>query len=1214
MAVDSLLNSVVELTQGGSTTNQVLPPVPRQRTLTGITAGADHMVFAPDGVFESKDGRTAARYNSPPYANIEFVVELDPVWAMGALIAKGYMWSLTCAESGVLRITLGYAGNVELSDLVVPTTGKLYVSIRLLKDDSYDLLDFFIDVQPEAGTRRTWVRQGTLSSSILMLTWVNLGRWADVVLGAQAHDVKVAAPAGVASASWVIATQGYGAAYSAARSTYSESFPYIIGVSYTPPDNPNNIREDNYWRTLGAQAFDNGVALGPPVVVSLSLPKNSMTRFQASTVLLQQLAALLPGAVVTTDTWGDPPVTLHVMETTESGYQRPTAETYQYTQINERAILGLPHLTSPTQTWVVRGRENYLNDSPVTDWAQMYGKTVTPGVYGSGTGSRTVTRLTVNKYTSDPCTLLLASVTYPMTSIAIGGDLHTALTTNWPNTTATALNANTTVFNLPLIWVGPLLTPLTLPNVYITSSPVSAIDKLYALRVTEAAREADAAFPALPWPTTSIPPDAGAIVGPTPISASPLYLKFEDGASNATAKNDGAGGGAFSVGPHAIVSSQHQDGVGSLQLTGAAYDSMSFASITGPLTGDYTAEMWVRFPALPATTGMFMSPYTHGFALGATGVLSLFTDSGSSSLNTATSAVSANVWYHIAAVRTSGTVKFYFNGVSQDVGATGQTSSVAAPFALGEDGSYGSGVAAFIDEYRFTNSALYTANFTPESPLDSTPIVAPTNDVTGAGYNDIEELLGSGTGNTQDYFPDAYGTSNTTLDDAEAAYTAYVDAADITGTGTTTLAAYTNSGAGAAAIPTDITADYTFDDFTSAADGVADLPLEVTADYTFEDIVSISVGLFLSPAEGSGDSVLDDFAVTAFTASIITPPSAQATFSLPALRATASGTPTVFDGALLTLPALTAAAQGGHYSEFSLPMITAEATGTTIAMARAIMTIPMVEVEASGRVSGQSSVQARLPSIEVTSFGGHQAEITLPEITATATATVGSAAQAEFSLPRITVTAHGYRDDTARADITLPMLVMTPSAVAEITLPAFTVLAHGQPVLTNAYEAYVLNMNQPLDDNPRNNFEAKVEQVTRYTNWPFIQVVRLGSTYYGVAEDGLYELGGTTDNGTEITWSFETCKTDFDDPHKKAVASAYIGGQAGATVDYTLRSGDDVDHMYGYVTTKVIQKRNHRQKFGLGRRVRYYSFGLAGSGKAAIDMLEFELLNTTRRI
>ncbi|MFM2112835.1 MAG: hypothetical protein RLZZ271_1495, partial [Pseudomonadota bacterium] len=195
-----------------------------------------------------------------------------------------------------------------------------------------------------------------------------------------------------------------------------------------------------------------------------------------------------------------------------------------------------------------------------------------------------------------------------------------------------------------------------------------------------------------------------------------------------------------------------------------------------------------------------------------------------------------------------------------------------------------------------------------------------------------------------------------------------------------------------------------------------------------------------------------------------------------------------------------------------------------------------------------------------------------------------------------------------------PMLVPSPSGRIAAVLPMVRVVASGDAVVAVSHEAYVLNMSKPMDDNPRNNFEARNDQMTRYTNFPFTQVVRYLNSYYGVAADGLYLLDGTTDNGAPINWNIDLCMTDFGSSEKKNVASVYLGGQAGPKVDFTIQSGETPDQLHAHTTTATTVKRNHRQKFGLGRRTRYYSLGLAGQGELAIDSLEFEVATTTRRI
>lgn len=80
-----------------------------------------------------------------------------------------------------------------------------------------------------------------------------------------------------------------------------------------------------------------------------------------------------------------------------------------------------------------------------------------------------------------------------------------------------------------------------------------------------------------------------------------------------------------------------------------------------------------------------------------------------------------NTWIHVALVRTTGTTKCYIDGTQ--VG-TAQANAVAISgatydFFIGADGlSAGDGFPGKITNFRWTNSAVYTGNFTkPSSPL-----------------------------------------------------------------------------------------------------------------------------------------------------------------------------------------------------------------------------------------------------------------------------------------------------------------------------------------------------------------------------------------------------------------------------------------------------------------------------------------------------------------
>lgn len=726
----------------------------------------------------------------------------------------------------------------------------------------------------------------------------------------------------------------------------------------------------------------------------------------------------------------------------------------------------------------------------------------------------------------------------------------------------------------------------------------------------------------------------GAVTGtPLPRSTSTLYLKFEDGTGSTTLHNSGASGGTFSVpvGYGAVVASPARSGSGAFLTSSTPGQATQFLGLIGPGTGNYTAEMWVRFASFPADTSVFAGGFYSGcFAIAPNGRVSMIALAGTTSIETP-AAVATNTWHHIAGVRVGTTVTFYVNGAA--VGSlSGDVSDVTVPFALGDYGSYGATTQVFIDEYRFTNSALYTTNFTPQNELEDLTPPNITNGTYFAGYPELAEVTATGTFNTQATFPPAYFSANATLEGTlSTGDTFVVDNNSVNFSGPRTLGATTCTGTFVRGTPVTFSGDGTLDEAAGAAGFYAGLPLDWSGASLLDDAAQLGVYTFLAPAEFVGTATTDSIAAGSSAYELETPDTGQflgvapkatvvaygggqATLTARAARLISVGTQRDPAGAIVTAPAVTAVAYGGHYADMTGPAVTASATGTTVAMAQAIILSPMPYVTATGWVSGQGIVMAYAPSAQAYAQGGHTLDVSLPAATVTASGTVGGVASASITLPVPVVVASGYREDTWRLIAVLPALQVMPSGRMVAQAPRASVLATGAPVLAVTHEAYVLNMNQPLDDNPRNNFESKNEQVTRYTQWPFTQVVRFGDRYFGVAADGLYELGGDTNDGQAIAWDFETCITDFKDPHKKTVASVYVGGQAGPVVTYTLVSGDDPDRTYPYSTTKTVEKRNHRQKFGLGRRARYYALGMAGEGDLAVDNIELELVGTTRRI
>ena len=145
---------------------------------------------------------------------------------------------------------------------------------------------------------------------------------------------------------------------------------------------------------------------------------------------------------------------------------------------------------------------------------------------------------------------------------------------------------------------------------------------------------------------------------------------------------------------------------------------------------DYTIEMWIY----PTTTGSREDIFNQ-YAASASGRMAInintdatisFFQNGLSPAETKSSAISANNWYHLAVVNSSGTRSFYVNG-SLIGTATGTVSMYSGNTEIGRLGDVASNYfTGYITDVRVVNgTAVYTGSFTP--PVKRLTAVANTS-------------------------------------------------------------------------------------------------------------------------------------------------------------------------------------------------------------------------------------------------------------------------------------------------------------------------------------------------------------------------------------------------------------------------------------------------------------------------------------------------------
>jgi len=134
--------------------------------------------------------------------------------------------------------------------------------------------------------------------------------------------------------------------------------------------------------------------------------------------------------------------------------------------------------------------------------------------------------------------------------------------------------------------------------------------------------------------------------------------------------------------------------------------------------GDMTFEGWFMQTTLQANsyrTLLVASTYTGTTPFG------LFTYAtqvqlwGLQSGVQITGSFSQNTWHHVAVVRNSGTWTLYIDGTSQGTNTNNGTYTFAdtTDWSLGAQGSNASDFIGYLQDWRFSDRAVYTTNFTP---------------------------------------------------------------------------------------------------------------------------------------------------------------------------------------------------------------------------------------------------------------------------------------------------------------------------------------------------------------------------------------------------------------------------------------------------------------------------------------------------------------------
>jgi hypothetical protein len=362
--------------------------------------------------------------------------------------------------------------------------------------------------------------------------------------------------------------------------------------------------------------------------------------------------------------------------------------------------------------------------------------------------------------------------------------------------------------------------------------------------------------------------------------------------------------------------------------------------------------------------------------------------------------------------------------------------------------------------------------------------------------------------------------------------------------------------------------------------------------------------------------------------SVGAPTSGSVALKIPRVYFFAGGSAGASGSVSLTLPKLTMSSKGGGTAAvvgMRLPALGIAATGVVGGYGKVSLVLPSMQL----KVGGTASFGLTLPSLHLTTSGrtGVVGSVTLalPRLSLTARASVpvqgvvslalrapvisidatgGRSGRMNLTLARIALAAEGRTGQIGSVTLVLPVVRVGvtgydhPTGVAHLTLPMLHLVAAGR-----------------VSAGPAQTFAIHTETMalTQYSNFPFNSFAQFNGVVIGASDQGLFALGGDTDNGVAIDAFARVGITDFGTSHLKRVDRIYVGYRAKGDLILRIYTNEVQQRDYLLRAMSGPNLHGNHARLGKGLSARYWQFEVRNRDGADFDLNTIELKPTTLR-